>query len=67
MIIPHTLLTNYADDNTPYAINSSIEKLIESLGNDSSILVKWFFDANYLMMNADKSHSLVTKCHENIW
>ena len=63
--INETELTNYADDNTPYAINSSIEKLIESLENDSSILVKWFFD-DYLMMNANKSRLLVTKCHENI-
>ena len=64
-MIPQTELTNYADDNTPYAINSSIEKLIERLENDSSILVKWFLD-NYLMVKADKSHLLVTKCHENI-
>ena len=46
---------NYADDNTPYAINSSIEKLIVSLENDSSIPAKWIFD-NYLVMNVDMSH-----------
>ena len=42
--INETELTNYADDNTPYAINSSIE----------------------LVMNADKSHLLLTKHHDNV-
>ena len=64
--IKETELTNYADDNTPYAINSDVDKLIESLENDSSILIKWFSD-NYLVMNADKSHLLVTKHHENVF
>ena len=63
--INETELTNYADDNTPYDINSNIEKLIESLENDSSILVKCFFD-NYLVVTTDKSHLLITKYHDNV-
>ena len=58
-------LTNYADDNTPYAINSEVDKLIESLENDSSITIKWF-SHNDLVMNADKSHLLVTNHHDNV-
>ena len=64
--ITETELTNYADDNTPYAINADIEKLIKSLENDSSILIKWFSD-NYFVINADKSHLLVTKHHDNVF
>ena len=36
-------VANYADDNTPYAINSYVDKLIVSLENDPSILIKWIF------------------------
>ena len=64
--IKETELTNYADDNTPYVINSNIDNLIKSLENDSFILIKWFYD-NYLMMNADKSHLLVTKLDDNVF
>ena len=64
--IKETDLTNYADDNTPYAINPNVDKLIESLENDSSILIKWFYD-NYLLMNADKSHLLITKHRDNVF
>ena len=60
-----TELTNYADDNTPYAINSDVYKLIESLENDPSILIKWF-SHNDLVMNADKSHLLVTYHHDDV-
>ena len=61
-----TELTNYADDNTPYAINENIDGLIKILENDSSILIKWFSD-NYLVMNAAKSHLLVTKHDDNVF
>ena len=61
--IKGTELTNYADDNTLYAVNTNIDEIIKSLENDSSILIKWFSE-NYLVMNADKSHLLVTKHHD---
>ena len=53
-------LTSYADDNTPYAIDSNIDNLVTSLEYDASILLKWFYN-NYLVMNAKKSHLLITK------
>ena len=52
-------LTNYADDNTPYAIDSNIDNLINSLVLDALILIKWF-DNNYFKMNTDKCHLLIT-------
>ena len=50
-------MTNYADDNTPYAMELNIEALIVTLDVNTSTLVKWF-DDNYLEMNADKCHLL---------
>ena len=64
--IKETELTNYADDNTPYAIRATLDELIKCLENDSSILTKWFSD-NYLVMNADKCHLLVTKHDGNVF
>ena len=58
-------LTNYADDNTPYNIDSNIEELINSITNDTSLLIKWFKD-NYFKMNADKCHLLITNHDEEV-
>ena len=58
-------LINYADDNTPYVIESNIDNLVKSLENSVSILHKWFHE-NYLVMNADKCNLLVTKHHDNV-
>ena len=58
-------LTNYADDNTPYVIESNIDNLVKSLENEASILHKWFHE-NYLVMNAGKCNLLVTKHNDNV-
>ena len=57
-------LTNYADDNTPYAIDANIDTIIENLIKDTSILIKWFGD-NYFKMNTEKCHLLITKDDSN--
>ena len=57
-------LTNYADDNTPYAIDHNIEAIIDNLVKDTSILIKWFSD-NYFKMNTEKCHLLITKHDSN--
>ena len=58
-------LTNYADDNTPYSIESNVETLINNLVNDTSTLIKWFND-NYFKMNTDKCHLLVTHHEDDV-
>ena len=65
-IVNENNLTNYADDNTPYAIDSNINAIINKLVNDTSILIRWFND-NYFKMNADKCHLLVTKQEDNVY
>ena len=55
-------ITNFADDTTPYTMESTIDLLLESLWKDTSILMGWFKD-NYLQMNADKCNLLI--CNHN--
>ena len=45
-------------------INSDIDSLINTIENDASILMKWFQD-NYLKMNEDKCHLLITNQNES--
>ena len=58
-------LTNYADDNTPYATSSNIDALINSLVNDTETLIEWF-NNNYFKMNIDKCHLLVTNHDQDV-
>ena len=58
-------ITNYADDTTPYAIDSTIGAILNSLETDTTILIKWFHD-NYLNMNADKCHLLISNQSKGI-
>ena len=64
-IVNEENLTNYADDNTPYAIESNLEDIINRLEHDTSTLIKWF-DDNYFIMNADKCHLLITNHGNNV-
>ena len=52
------MLTNFADDNTPYSIEESIDILLMNLWKNTSILSKWF-EINFFRMNPDKCHLLV--------
>ena len=56
-------LTNFADDNTPYAIDTDIKVIISKLEADTIRLLNWF-EINYFKMNADKCKLLITN-HDN--
>ena len=58
LFVKDTKITNYADDNTPYAVEDSIEKLLETLQKDVNILLNWF-KMNEMKPNADKSHLFI--------
>ena len=58
LFIENANITNYADDNTPYAIEASIEKLVETLEHDTNILLNWF-QMNEMKSNKDKCHLLI--------
>ena len=44
-------------------MNFRLDSLIEHIENDASILITWFRD-NYLKMNEDKCHLLITNQEE---
>ena len=52
-------IANYADDSTPYNADKNIEFVVNNLEHSSSILFKWLND-NYMKVNTDKSHLLVS-------
>ena len=58
-------ITNYADDNTPYATGCNIDELLNTLKKDIDILLKWFND-NYFKVNDDKCHLLATNHDQHI-
>ena len=58
-------ITNYADDNTPYATENNIDELPITLKNDTDTLLKWS-DDNYFKANDDKCHLLVMNHSDEI-
>ena len=40
--IPDSDMANFADDNTPYAIEKTIDPLLQNLVRDTSTLTKWY-------------------------
>ena len=52
-------IATYADDNTPYCSNFSLDKVINKLEVCTNNLFKWFHE-NHMKANADKCHLLVT-------
>ena len=58
-------LSNYADDNTPFATGKDIERVLNHLANDTNTLLN-SFQSNYFKMNADKCKLLVSENAENV-
>ena len=54
-------IANYADDNTLYTIQENIDRLLNILENETSIILDWF-NKNEMRPNADKCHLIV--CNE---
>ena len=59
-------IANYADDTTPYAVDTTTDALMYALEADTNILIKWFED-NYLKLNTDKCHLLVSNHNECVF
>ena len=63
--LPDIDMANYADDNSPYELNDSINDVVEKLREDSRYLLEWF-ERNYLVPNPDKWHLLLGNTGENL-
>ena len=57
-------ITNYADDNTPYAAEDSVEKLLETLERETNILREWF-KCNEMKSKTDKCHLIIVNNQDN--
>ena len=63
----NTDVCNLADDTTPYACDKSICSLFNRLENDTLAAIIWF-ENNYMKLNADKCHLLITgNTEEHQW
>ena len=48
LFVSEKCLANYADDNTPHAMDKNVDLLLQTLSNDANILIGWFND-NYFL------------------
>ena len=61
--IDKTKLANYADDNTAYCTEKTLELLMAILEKETNIVLKWFRD-NEMKSNDDKCHLIIAN-HNN--
>ena len=62
-----TNVYNYADDTTFAACDSDLKDLITRLKHDSLLAIEWF-QANYMKLNEEKCHLLISgHKHELLW
>ena len=54
------LMTNYADDCSPYEFSYATEEVIIKLENDANLLIEWYKN-NYLKPNPKKWHLLLSE------
>ena len=52
-------IASYADDNTPYGFDFSLDNIISNLEKSTNSLLNWFRE-NHMKANADKCHLLVS-------
>ena len=57
---------NIADDTTPTACDIEQPTLLHNLESDTPSAVIWF-EANYMKLNQDKSHFLISGSSGNLW
>ena len=58
-VLKETDASNYADDTNLHACDMDISNLIQRLEHDALIAIEWF-ESNYMKMNKEKCHFLVT-------
>ena len=57
--IGYRVVCNYADDITLHASGPSLEKVLETLEQQSSLVLEWF-RSNYMKLNEDKCYMIVS-------
>ena len=64
LFVKDSKITNYADDNTPYATEDSVQKLLETLERETNILLD-YFKCNEMKSNSDKCHLIIANHQDN--
>ena len=52
-------MCSYADDTTFHACDTDLENRVRRLEHDSMLAIEWF-ESNYMKLNQDKCHSLLS-------
>ena len=52
-------ICNFADDTIPYVCDSKLNSVIETLEHNSEVAIVWF-EMNYMKLNTDKCHLLIS-------
>ncbi len=66
-VIQNAEVCNFADDTTLYSCDQDLETVINNLEHDSLLVMEWF-ECNYMKLNADKCHFLMSgHKHEWLW
>ena len=58
-IIDEVNVCNFADDTTIYACDQELDNLLNRLEHDSLLAIEWF-ECNYMKLNSEKSHFLLS-------
>ena len=58
-------IANYADDNTPFCVEDSVDKVIAKLESDYYQLIRWV-NINGMKANDDKLHLLIPKHDDDV-
>ena len=60
-------ICNFADDTTPYVCDSNLKSVLETLKHSSELAIAWF-EMNYMKLNTDKCHLLISgNENEQMW
>ena len=66
-LVESTEVCNFSDDTTFFAYDKDLKNLISRLEHDSHLATEWF-ESNYMKLNQNKCHLLVSGYkHEKIW
>ena len=58
---------NFADDTTPYVCDQNLENVLSKLEQNSELAISWF-NYNYMKMNTEKCHLIISgHKHEHLW
>ena len=59
-------ICNYADDNTIYTCDRTLDSVVARRESDSSIVIQWF-GYNFMKLHADECHALIHGRNSNQW